>query len=110
MAEHLIELRDIYKIYPMGEETVHALDGISLTIDRGEFVAIIGASGSGKSTLLRCINLLETPTSGRIYFEGTDITDKSVDIKVPKDEALDAVKKVVADLFAAIDAKVPESI
>ena len=59
MAEHLIELRDIYKIYPMGEETVHALDGISLTIDRGEFVAIVGQSGSGKSTAMNIIGCLD---------------------------------------------------
>ena len=44
--EHLIELKDIYKIYPMGEETVHALDGVNITIDQGEFVAIVGSSGS----------------------------------------------------------------
>ena len=46
---HLIELRNVYKIYPMGDEAVHALDGVSLTIDQGEFVAIVGSSGSGKS-------------------------------------------------------------
>ena len=44
---HLIELKDVYKIYPMGDETVHALDGVSLSIDQGEFVAIVGSSGSG---------------------------------------------------------------
>ena len=52
MAEPLIELKDIYKIYHMGDEQVRANDGISLTINRGEFVAIVGKSGSGKSTLM----------------------------------------------------------
>ena len=57
-----------------------ALNGVDLTIDQGEVVGIIGPSGSGKSTLLRCLNLLETPTSGRVVFEGVDITDRHVDI------------------------------
>ena len=59
--EHLIELRDIYKIYPMGDEIVHALDGVSLSIDRGEFVAIVGSSGSGKSTAMNIIGCLDVP-------------------------------------------------
>ncbi|MEN6561932.1 MAG: amino acid ABC transporter ATP-binding protein [Christensenella sp.] len=57
-----------------------ALNGIDLTIESGEVVGIIGPSGSGKSTLLRCLNLLEVPTSGKVVFEGCDITDKKVDI------------------------------
>ena len=55
MAEPLIELKDIYKIYQMGEEEVRANDGITLTINKGEFVAIVGKSGSGKSTLMNII-------------------------------------------------------
>ena len=64
--EHLIELKDVYKIYHMGDEDVHALDGVSLTIDKGEFVAIVGQSGSGKSTLLNMLAGLEKPTKGEI--------------------------------------------
>ena len=85
MAEHLIELRDIYKIYPMGEETVHALDGVSLTIDRGEFVAIVGQSGSGKSTAMNIIGCLDVPTSGTYRLGGVDVStmgdDQQADIR-----------------------------
>lgn len=59
---------------------ITALNGIDLTIESGEVVGIIGPSGSGKSTLLRCLNLLETPTSGKVVFEGYDITEKNIDI------------------------------
>ena len=73
-GEHLIELRDVYKIYPMGEEEVHALDGISLTIDKGEFVAIVGQSGSGKSTAMNIIGCLDVPTSGSYHLGGVDVS------------------------------------
>ena len=59
---------------------VKALDGIDLSIKKGEVVVIIGPSGSGKSTFLRCLNLLEMPTGGKILFEGHDLTDINVDI------------------------------
>ena len=72
--EHLMELRDVYKIYPMGDEAVHALDGISLTIDRGEFVAIVGQSGSGKSTAMNIIGCLDVPTSGIYRLGGVDVS------------------------------------
>ncbi|MDO4315501.1 MAG: ABC transporter ATP-binding protein [Oscillospiraceae bacterium] len=72
--EHLIELRDIYKIYPMGAEAVHALDGVSLTIGRGEFVAIVGQSGSGKSTAMNIIGCLDVPTSGTYRLGGVDVS------------------------------------
>ena len=72
----LIEVKDLCKSFGNHE----VLKGINTTISKGEVVAIIGPSGCGKSTFLRSINLLETPTSGMITFEGTDITDKSVDI------------------------------
>ena len=71
----LIELRDIYKIYYMGDEEVHANDGISLTICRGEFVAIVGKSGSGKSTLMNIIGALDVPTEGEYYLDGQDVSD-----------------------------------
>ena len=72
--EHLIELKDVYKIYPMGAEAVHALDGVSLTIDRGEFVAIVGQSGSGKSTAMNIIGCLDVPTSGTYLLGGADVS------------------------------------
>ena len=72
--EHLIEFKDIYKIYQMGEETVHALDGVSLTIDPGEFVAIVGQSGSGKSTAMNIIGCLDVPTSGTYHLGGIDVS------------------------------------
>ena len=71
---HLIELKDVYKIYPMGDETVHALDGVSLSIDQGEFVAIVGSSGSGKSTAMNIIGCLDVPTSGTYHLGGVDVS------------------------------------
>ena len=76
----LIRDVDVKKEYNKG--TVKALNGCNLTIRRGEVVAIIGPSGSGKSTLLRCLNMLETPTSGHIYFDGVDLADKKVDLNL----------------------------
>ena len=69
---HLVDVRDVYKIYNPGENEVHALDGISLTIDEGEFVAIVGQSGSGKSTLMNMLGLLDVPTSGEYYLNGNN--------------------------------------
>ena len=71
---HLIELKDVYKIYPMGDETVHALDGVSLSIDQGEFVAIVGSSGSGKSTAMNIIGCLDVPASGSYHLGGVDVS------------------------------------
>ena len=71
--EHLIELKDVYKIYHMGDEDVHALDGVSLTIDKGEFVAIVGQSGSGKSTCMNIIGCLDVPTEGTYLLDGRDV-------------------------------------
>lgn len=70
----LIDIKDMYKIYEMGSEQVHALDGVSLKIDEHDFVAIVGASGSGKSTLMNMIGCLDTPTSGTYLLDGEDIS------------------------------------
>ncbi len=70
----LIELKDIYKIYKMGEEEVRANDGISLSIQEGEFVAIVGKSGSGKSTLMNIIGALDVPSSGDYFLGGQDVS------------------------------------
>ena len=69
----LIEIKDVYKIYNPGENEVRALDGVNLTIDEGEFVAIIGQSGSGKSTLMNTLGLLDRPTSGEYFLSGRDV-------------------------------------
>ncbi|ETP73195.1 ABC-type antimicrobial peptide transport system, ATPase component [Lachnospiraceae bacterium JC7] len=75
----LLELHDIYKIYKMGSEEVHANDGISINIYEGEFVAIVGKSGSGKSTLMNIIGALDVPTSGRYLIHGQDTSSMSDD-------------------------------
>lgn len=73
----LIKVDDIHKVF---DDSLHALNGVSDEILKGEVVVIVGPSGSGKSTFLRSLNLLEVPTSGHIYFEGVDITGKQTDI------------------------------
>ena len=76
-GEVLIRVDDLHKVF---DDSLHALNGITTEIRSGEVVVIVGPSGSGKSTFLRSLNLLEVPTSGHVYFEGVDITDKKVDI------------------------------
>jgi polar amino acid transport system ATP-binding protein len=78
--ETLIKVEGLQKYYKGGE--IKALDGINTEIKKGEVVVVIGPSGSGKSTFLRCLNLLEVPTGGSIFFEGTDITDDKTDINI----------------------------
>ena len=73
---NLIELKDIFKIYGEGlESEVRALDGVSLTIQRGEFVAIVGQSGSGKSTMMNVLGCLDIPTRGNYLLDGTDVRE-----------------------------------
>lgn len=79
-TDTLISVRELTKKFDGME--MHALGGVSIDIHKGEVVFVIGPSGSGKSTFLRCLNLLETPTSGTILFEGEDITDKRTDINL----------------------------
>lgn len=69
----LIEATNLVKLYRMGEETVHALDGVSFSIPRGDYCSIVGPSGSGKSTLMNIIGGLDTPSNGRIVIAGNDI-------------------------------------
>ncbi|CDC72440.1 MULTISPECIES: ABC transporter ATP-binding protein [environmental samples] len=72
----LIEIKDVYKIYGEGlESEVRALDGVSLTIDRGEFVAVVGQSGSGKSTMMNVLGCLDIPTHGEYYLDGTNVRE-----------------------------------
>ena len=70
----MIELKDIYKIYSDGDSEIRALDGISLNITKGEFVAIVGSSGSGKSTCMNIIGCLDIPTSGTYFLNGNDVS------------------------------------
>ena len=79
VAEPLIELRDVCRIYELGETRLAALQGVTLEIERGEFVAVMGASGSGKSTLLYVLGCLDTPTSGSYRLAGRDVAGLSSD-------------------------------
>ena len=74
----LIQLKDVYKIYAEGQENqVNALDGVTLSIDQGEFVAIIGTSGSGKSTMMNILGCLDVPTRGEYLLDGTPIRERT---------------------------------
>ena len=77
--EELIRITDLNKIYDSGAVQVHALKNINLTIERGEFVAIMGHSGSGKSTLMNILGCLDRPSSGTYLLDGIDISQQSND-------------------------------
>lgn len=74
---NVLEIINLSKIYGTGENKVKALDNVSLSIEKGEFVLIVGSSGSGKSTLLNMIGLLDRPTNGKVFIDGTDTTNLS---------------------------------
>src|SRR5438477_6491098 len=73
----IIQIEDVHKYYDLGETKVHALRGVNVRIERGEFVAIMGASGSGKSTFMNILGCLDKPTSGRYLLEGIAVSDLS---------------------------------
>ena len=70
---HLIEMEELFRVYELGPQTIYALRGVNLKIDRGEYVAIMGPSGSGKSTLMNIVGCLDTPTSGRYLLDGVAV-------------------------------------
>ena len=75
----VIEIRDLVKVYHLGEVDLRALDGVSLTVEQGDFIAIMGPSGSGKSTLMNIIGCLDRPTSGTYVLDGADVSEMSRD-------------------------------
>ncbi len=77
----LLILDEVRKTYRMGDETVHALDGVSLRVDAGDFAAILGSSGSGKSTLMNILGFMDTASSGLIRFEGEDVSRLDADAR-----------------------------
>src|SRR5690349_11494941 len=87
-AQPVIQLDDIHKTYHTGEVDVHAVQGVSLQMQRGEFIAIMGSSGSGKSTLMNLIGCLDRPTSGHYRLDGTDVStldrDELADVRNEK--------------------------
>ena len=78
----IIQVKNLEVVFNKKGKTIKAVDNISLEVEKGEVVALIGTSGSGKSTLLRCLNMLQRPTSGSIIFKGVNLNDKSIDVNI----------------------------
>ena len=96
IMEPLIEVKDICKIYNPGENEVRALDHVSLKIDKGEFVAIIGQSGSGKSTFMNMLGCLDVPTSGEYFLNGTDVsTMKDNELSVVRNKEIGFILSLI---------------
>ncbi len=93
MATPVIELKEVYKIYESGAEKIHALDGIDLTVNQGELLAIVGQSGSGKSTAMNIIGCLDVPTSGSYFLKGNDVS------KMEEDELAEIRNKTLGFIF-----------
>ena len=89
----IISLRNLTKTYQMGDDTVHALRSVSLDVERGEFVSIIGPSGSGKSTMMHILGCLDRPTSGQFLFNGRDVSS------LPRDELAGIRNKQIGFVF-----------
>ena len=95
--QDIVSLETIYKIYQMGDVQVTALNGISMTIKKGEFVAVMGASGSGKSTLMNILGCLDSPSKGKYYLEGVDVSEFS------KNELADIRNKKLGFVFQSFN-------
>jgi putative ABC transport system ATP-binding protein len=96
-ANEVVRLEQVHRIYQTGEIVVHALRGVSLSVDRGEMVAIMGPSGSGKSTLMNIIGCLDRPTRGRYFLSGTDVSTLS------KDELADIRNQRIGFVFQSLN-------
>jgi putative ABC transport system ATP-binding protein len=97
MRRPVIDVRRLTKVYGAGDTEVHALRGVSLTIARGDFVAIMGASGSGKSTLMNIIGCLDVPTTGRYFLDGVDVST------LGDDEQADARNRKIGFVFQSFN-------